>query len=266
MKVSEVKEKARGSWPWILAGLGVDQRCLINRHGPCPACGGSDRFRFDDKGGNGGWFCGGGGEWSHGDGFDLLVHVFGWEMKQAIKEVADYLQMEKARPARPMPKQVVVSKKSTTVDYALQIWAGAEDGDVISHPYMTSKGLTTPGPLRRKIVTGRVVGSRQDCLVVPAREISTGKVTGVQVINRKGAKQSFGNLRGSACILGNSLSRSLPWFVVEGYADAYSMAHHIFDGQACAAMAFSNNQLVPAANALVDRFQPNMIMIVDDAI
>ena len=33
--------------------LGVPAKALTNRHGPCPICGGKDRFRFDDKGGRG---------------------------------------------------------------------------------------------------------------------------------------------------------------------------------------------------------------------
>ena len=35
-------------WPEILVGLGIDPQFLVRRHGPCPACGGKDRFRFDD--------------------------------------------------------------------------------------------------------------------------------------------------------------------------------------------------------------------------
>ncbi len=44
-----VRAAAQGRWPWILAGLGVDPDTLKDDHGPCPGCGGVDRFRFDDK-------------------------------------------------------------------------------------------------------------------------------------------------------------------------------------------------------------------------
>ncbi|MGL6422717.1 primase-helicase zinc-binding domain-containing protein [Aeromonas caviae] len=46
--VSDVSLAARGQWPFILAelGLSVPKR---GQHGPCPACGGKDRFRLDDK-------------------------------------------------------------------------------------------------------------------------------------------------------------------------------------------------------------------------
>jgi len=75
---------AVGRWPGILAALGIDQTHLRDKHGPCPACGGVDRYRFDDKDGRGTWFC------SHcgaGDGFTLLERVFGWDFTQAAKEV-----------------------------------------------------------------------------------------------------------------------------------------------------------------------------------
>ena len=45
-----VKIAAHGRWPEILAALGIDPAALRNRHGPCPGCGGRDRFRFDDNG------------------------------------------------------------------------------------------------------------------------------------------------------------------------------------------------------------------------
>lgn len=77
-------DDAIGRWPGILVALGVDHHFLRNKHGPCPTCGGKDRFRFDDKDGRGTWFC------SHcgsGDGLALLQHVFGWSFGQAAREV-----------------------------------------------------------------------------------------------------------------------------------------------------------------------------------
>ncbi|MEO0413870.1 MAG: primase-helicase zinc-binding domain-containing protein [Verrucomicrobiota bacterium] len=86
----EVRNAARGGWVGILGGLGVDSGLLKDRHGPCPGCGGKDRFRFDDKDGSGSWICsqGGGGE-AYGDGFDLLEHVHGWEKGRCLRAVAE---------------------------------------------------------------------------------------------------------------------------------------------------------------------------------
>ncbi len=85
------KAAARGNWHQILTALGVDLACMTNRHGPCPGCGGKDRFRFDDQEGDGTWLCGRGGEAPiAGDGFDLLVHI-GRTKGAALEAVVDYL-------------------------------------------------------------------------------------------------------------------------------------------------------------------------------
>ena len=58
----------------MLPTMGVDARFLTGRHGPCPVCGGTDRFRWDDKDGTGSFFCSGCGP---GDGFMLAERVTG---------------------------------------------------------------------------------------------------------------------------------------------------------------------------------------------
>ncbi|WP_455252207.1 primase-helicase zinc-binding domain-containing protein, partial [Neisseria sp.] len=53
----EIRAAAQYRWPEIHAALGIDPRYLKNKHQPCPACGGKDRFRYDDKDGNGTFIC-----------------------------------------------------------------------------------------------------------------------------------------------------------------------------------------------------------------
>lgn len=74
---------ARGRWPGILEALGINPKYLRDVHGPCPACGGKDRFRFDDKL-NGNFYC---SQCGAGDGFKLLQLVHGWDFKKAASEV-----------------------------------------------------------------------------------------------------------------------------------------------------------------------------------
>jgi phage/plasmid primase-like uncharacterized protein len=45
------KDLAQGNWVTILARFGADASCLDGKHRPCPSCGGTDRFRFDDRDG-----------------------------------------------------------------------------------------------------------------------------------------------------------------------------------------------------------------------
>ncbi len=56
MQAAEIH--ARVSWPAVLEQLGIPKMALRNKHGPCPACGGRDRFRFDhEKRGRGSYIC-----------------------------------------------------------------------------------------------------------------------------------------------------------------------------------------------------------------
>ena len=64
---------AQGRWQGILAELGLSDY-LSGKHGPCPICGGKDRFRWDNKGGNGTYFC---NQCGAGDGFKLLQEFKG---------------------------------------------------------------------------------------------------------------------------------------------------------------------------------------------
>jgi putative DNA primase/helicase len=50
-------KRANGRWRSILAALGVEPKFLTGKNGPCPICGGRDRWRFDNKHGDGTWIC-----------------------------------------------------------------------------------------------------------------------------------------------------------------------------------------------------------------
>ncbi len=92
---ADVKAAAVERWPWILGHFGVRSEFLVGRHGPCPGCGGKDRFRFDDLGGAGTFICSQGtGENLIGDGLKLLGHVKGWDWKRCVEEVGRFLDVE----------------------------------------------------------------------------------------------------------------------------------------------------------------------------
>ncbi len=74
----------RGRWVSILSELGVSPKFLSPKHGPCPMCGGKDRFRFDDKDGKGTWIC---NHCGSGDGFTLLMKMNGWDFNQAKEAI-----------------------------------------------------------------------------------------------------------------------------------------------------------------------------------
>ncbi|MBL8302149.1 MAG: hypothetical protein JNM26_05190, partial [Ideonella sp.] len=47
-RIEAARLRAHGRWTEILAAGGVDARILQHRNGPCPLCGGTDRFQYTD--------------------------------------------------------------------------------------------------------------------------------------------------------------------------------------------------------------------------
>ncbi len=81
-------DRARGRWPGILTAIGISSKSLRNRHGPCPICGGKDRFRFDDKGGNGTWIC---NQCGAGKGVRLVELFLKTDFKGAAQEIEKHI-------------------------------------------------------------------------------------------------------------------------------------------------------------------------------
>lgn len=79
---------ARGRWAQLLPALGVDAKYLTSRHGPCPICGGQDRFRWDNQNDDGGFIC---GQCGGGDGFDLARKVTGRPFGLILRQVEEII-------------------------------------------------------------------------------------------------------------------------------------------------------------------------------
>ena len=106
-----------------------------------------------------------------------------------------------------------------------------------------------------------MIGKNADCIVVPIRNIESGKVAGVQCINTSGDKQTFGPVSGNALVLGNTLEKSLYWCVCEGWASAVSMAFHHLAGNGVAAAAFGKGNLDAVAYRLAEVYQPEKVRV-----
>jgi len=84
-KASPTGDRARWRWYEILSYFGIPEQALrMKKHGPCPLCGGKDRYRWTDKDNNGCYFCNGCGA---GNGFSLLMKFKNWDFKTAAREV-----------------------------------------------------------------------------------------------------------------------------------------------------------------------------------
>jgi putative DNA primase/helicase len=95
----ETLERARGRWREILPRLGVGTEFLRNKHGPCPICGGKDRYRFDDRDGDGTYFC---GQCGAGSAIILLRKLHRWDFKTACDAVDQIIGT--AAPAEAAPQ------------------------------------------------------------------------------------------------------------------------------------------------------------------
>lgn len=142
-------------WERVLADCGVPEACLRNKHGPCPACGGKDRFRFDNKG-RGSHFC---SQCGAGDGFKLIMKVSGCSFKDAFKRVLQSAGIEQREegakawtpatpptpdePAKPTRRVRILLKEScaiedcdAAVDYLFSraLWPLPEGHQLRAHP------------------------------------------------------------------------------------------------------------------------------------
>ncbi|WBO22304.1 hypothetical protein PBT88_19510 [Sphingomonas abietis] len=141
--MTKLCDLARNKWRSLLPHLGVKAEYLSNKHGPCPICGGKDRFRFDDKDGAGTYFCNACGA---GDGVKLAMEVTGRTFADVAREIRE--------TCGDMPASA--PKKSISADEALKrmrrLWDGAVEirpGDDAAR-YLASRGVAGPfcGDLR----------------------------------------------------------------------------------------------------------------------
>jgi putative DNA primase/helicase len=136
-------ERARGRWKEILPQLGIAPRFLINRHGPCPLCKdggrGKDRFRFDDKNGDGTYYC---NQCGPGTGIIMVRKLLGLSHAEACKRVDEIIGTE-YRPASPQPKQRPEESRRRAIEKLL---AEATDNGVVTN-YLTRRGLSVSSPV-----------------------------------------------------------------------------------------------------------------------
>lgn len=105
--MTRITDLANGHWPSILGALaGLSAQQLTDKHQPCPLCGGTDRYRFDDQNGSGSWYCNqcGGKDQSGGagNGMELLLRRTGWDFRTAAQRIEQHLGITPQRPEPPI--------------------------------------------------------------------------------------------------------------------------------------------------------------------
>lgn len=171
----------------------------------------------------------------------------------------------KVQAPLPNPKPAPAPQKRNMGIYGQELWIKGDWRTVGSHPNAMAKGIDWAAGAARGIASGRVIGQNADCIIVPARDLHTNRVAAVQCINPEGVKQTFGPISGHGFICGNTLNKSIRWFVVEGWADAVSMVFHHYAGNAVAFAAFGKGSMDKLAEKVVEVYAPDQLVILEDA-
>lgn len=124
------KRQAQGKWHGILHHL-LGEAAVSKKHGPCPICGGDDRYRFDNNRNNGDWICNVCGV---GDGFLLLQKVLGVSFKDAAKMVDGIVGNVNEEP---FTEVVNVAKRRSDLN---RLWLDAKAPQVMVE-YLRGRGI-----------------------------------------------------------------------------------------------------------------------------
>lgn len=128
-------EAAKGKWKGILLQIGVPAENLTGKHGPCPLCGGTDRFRFDNKDGRGSYICNACGA---GDGMKLAVEFTGKPFSHIAAQIDEMLgNVKPDGPSRPAMSENDRAKALRAVWTATKPLAVGD----LAHKYLASRRI-----------------------------------------------------------------------------------------------------------------------------
>lgn len=189
--IDRVLREFNGAWRQTLENYG----CHLpsgRHHGPCPVCGGKDRFRFDDKDGRGTWFCSQCDPQS-GGGLLLLSRFLG---KPTIEVANELLGNTPERSRAPVYRSFVSEDQIRKANHE-QARKGAEallaSSELRPHAYMSDRGLDGQWLVNGEPIMGRDRSVIQpgELMLVPAykAEGDGSKLVNVQKIKANKEKR-----------------------------------------------------------------------------
>lgn len=129
-------EAAKGKWRGILLELGVPEHSLGRKHGPCPLCGGKDRFRYDNKDGAGTYIC---NQCGAGNGMQLAMAYTKKPFNIVAKEIDAMLGNGAFKSDAPKPDMSEQQRKAALREVA-SLTVKIRKGD-LADKYLTSRGV-----------------------------------------------------------------------------------------------------------------------------
>ncbi|WP_409339890.1 DUF927 domain-containing protein [Lelliottia wanjuensis] len=268
--IHTVTAAAGGHWPVVLAGLGIDVPASPRAQVACPACGGKDRFRFDDYG-RGSHFC---NQCGAGDGLDLVQKVKRCDATTAAREVAQVLGINPAAPASVQALLRLDEQRAARED-AHQQQATEEtrqQRERFTHRYQKMALSTIPGEsayLISKGLTGFAYPLLPDGALLLALVDVSGIVTAAQTITPQGEKRLLvdSGKRGAFHAVNAGSDSTLPEnaqtvILAEGLATALSV--HCMQPEALTVCAVDAGNLLPVALALRERYPQAVVILAAD--
>jgi putative DNA primase/helicase len=126
---------AKGKWRGVLLHLGLPAAALQDKAGPCPLCGGKDRFRWDNKDGRGTYIC---NQCGAGDGMKLAQEFTGRPFAEVAAQIDGILgNVKPDAPARP---PMTEEQRTQALRRAWVDSRAVAPGDLVD-TYLRSRGL-----------------------------------------------------------------------------------------------------------------------------
>jgi len=108
-QIEQVKQQATNRWSEIISSLGgVDQSHFTGHHGPCPKCGGKDRWRYTSNE-VGSAICNQCGKF--GDGIAVVEWLTNKNTFHAVESIAKVIGVPSEKPKRSPSRAKSTAKK-----------------------------------------------------------------------------------------------------------------------------------------------------------
>lgn len=267
--IREVTHTAAGQWPHVLADLHIDVPDSPRKHAPCPACGGADRFRFDDNG-RGSFIC---NQCGAGDGLDLIKRVNNCDTTEAAQLAAgvlgiDYRAAETDQKADSQKREQAEAERQYREQERQQ--KAAEDAaqrrdEFVSHWERLAK---TAAPGESEYLKAKGLESLT-FLILPNGSLllplvdESGAVVAGQTITAQGEKRLLkGSVKRGAFHIIQPLD--FPETVILGEGLATALTCHLIQPDALTVAAIDAGNLLPIAEVMRRKYPQARIVIAAD--
>ena len=255
----------------IFPVAGISFSKAAHQHQSCPMCCGDDRFRCDDKRGEGTWIC---SQCGAGNGFMLVKDFTGLDVYETNKLIAGAIGLDATSTvtdeqraqwqSQQVEREAVekAEKRQARIDAASRaqsIWDNSKPA-ADDHPYLLRKNVSAIG----------LSQDANDNLIIPMYYHNTDKqqitLVNVQTIAPDSEKLFLkgGLVSGAYFTIGSPAMFSAGIILIcEGYATGAT----VFDAMSYSLpviVAFNANNLIPVAQSIRAQYPDHRIIIVAD--